>query len=136
MAKTKRPDRPKSRLPDGRVNPEYTKWRKENVPTLKEPKMLTDSMVAAVMDQLGDPQPLELRPVTEEDREKLSAWITAEPELLTLRVIGPARNSNFVCCDHDGNRVFVRVDRRAQKKLRGKSIQVRPADDGNFEHVP
>lgn len=118
-----KPERPKSRLPDGRINPEYTAWRKANV--LNKPKAEPSVVLATapVVSYVG-----------------VESEITVEigdacPEILALRCVKLARNTTFVYCALGDGIVGVKVKRGIGPKLLKKTIKVRKEGE-TYVHVP
>lgn len=125
--------KPKSRLPGGRINPAYTKWRKEQF----REKPLQEGGVTVFGDLVAKDQPPgELDSI---DPHKLdsagSIPAPATSEFLTLRVLKLARNSNFVLCAQDGVSIPVRVKRGIGPKLIKKDIRVENRE-GTLYHAP
>lgn len=111
-------ERPKSKLPGGKINPEYTKWRAD---LLKQTGTKSVDEALAALEK-GKPEP------------------TPEPApegvVMDLRVISPARNRRFVLCSHEGRKVPVRIGSRVKpEKLLKKTIRVR-IDAAGFTHLP
>lgn len=137
------PERPKSRLPDGRVNPEYTAWRKKYVLKAKAPQP-PPREVAVMIGQLSD---LNVSPV-EDAPDTSNAVLTMDvgedvpdpdqPEILTLRCIKQAINKRFVYCDLKGVKVPVRCKKGVGHRLVKKTIKVsvdRSGETPVYTHV-
>lgn len=124
------PERPKSRLPDGRINPEYTDWRKEHV--LKsaslERGVATKEMYDQPVCQGTPPGPMfSAAPHNEASIPKA--------DILTLRCVKLARNTTFVYCALGDGIVGVKVKRGIGPKLLKKTIKVRNEGE-TYVHVP
>lgn len=115
MAKSTRPERPKSRLPDGRVNPAYTAWRKANI-AREDVAVLTADEAMNLPAEIPAPQPAPL----------------------TLRVVKLPQNDRFVICEHPtekGKTVSVRLWKRGiGQKLLKKSLRAE-IRDGAFHQL-
>lgn len=142
MAKSTRPERPKSRLPDGRVNPAYTAWRKEFI--AKEGAGGNKVSVAVSIDKteptIQEQVRARLAAMSPEERSAAlaAALMEAEGEVLTLRVVKLPQNDRFVICEHPaekGKTVSVRLWKRGiGQKLLKKSLRAE-IRDGAFHQL-
>lgn len=137
------PERPKSRLPDGRINPEYTAWRNKYVLKAKA-QQPPPREVAVMIGQLSD---LNVSPV-EDAPDTSNAVLTMDvgedvpdpdqPEILTLRCIKQAVNQRYVYCDLNGRKVPVKVKKGIGHRLVKKPIKVsvdRSSETPVYTHV-
>jgi len=133
-------EKPKSRLPDGRVNPDYTAWRKaKKLATgnqeLDEEKSDRDTQdaqeVAATAAEVAesfqsaaepeqtnsdDPREPEVAPALENP--------LADGDTIEITVDRLARNKSFVYGDLNGELVPIRVKKKLGPRLLGKPIPV------------
>lgn len=136
MAKTKRPDQPPSRLPNGKVNPAYTAWRKVHIlkePAQPEAKVLTEEVLNEALGEIiKDNERVEIQAGVEEAKYESLA------ETLTLQCVKLARNTRFILCtapDKSGKTVPVRILPRTHgRKFLKKPVQVQMID-GKFVMV-
>ena len=108
-------ERPKSRLPDGKINPAYTAWRKS--------QKVAETPVA-VMEA---PAPV-----------VATAAVQAPAEILTLKCIKAAKNPRFIFCNLNGVKVPVQCKRGLSSKMPGKRIKVSVNNSGEkpvYTHV-
>lgn len=112
-------ERPPSRI-GKKVNPAYTAWRRAQ----KGEKARIDAVLSQITCTIGPSERIDF----------------TKPEILTLRAISGARNTNFVrCALGNGDAVHARVRKGAAAKLIGKSIRVSVTEeDGEkkYTHLP
>jgi len=114
-------ERPPSRLPNGKINPAYAKWRRENITEKAKP---------------GDVVPL--ANTDDESAEQWEAEEAKDPGIggaslptasientLLLRVVKEAKNPRFVYCDLNGIKVPVGIKRGQGRRLMKKKIAVK-----------
>lgn len=153
-------ERPKSRLPDGRINPEYTAWRKANkAEAAPEPESVAENQPPGEVDSDAGSSPAPATFQEEapsivievgiagvddvDDSEDIptftlgdGAAIEESPETLSLMVIREARNSKFVLCALDKKKVAVRLLKKGTgPKLIKKHIKVQCVRK-NYIQVP
>jgi len=132
-------EHPKSRLPNGKINPAYTAWRKAQkvaespVAVIESPAPPTrDELDKAIQDTLKAAH----KDITKAAVEGRS-WIKM-PETMTLKCIKAAKNPKFVFCDLGGVKVPVRCKRGLSKKMPGKRIKVSVDNSGTtpiYTHI-
>ena len=137
-------ERPKSRLPNGKINPAYTAWRK--IAKVKESCVALVSAPGAVDEykrQLNEsaraespsihsrPTPPEIAVAADSVTVAGKAFPKNLPtQIITLKCIKSAKNPKFVFCDLGGVKVPVRCKRGLSKKMPGKRIKVSVDNSG------
>jgi len=133
-------ERPKSRLPGGKINPAYTAWRKENITEKVKPVALVPDRGSPVEtitigEDFNPDEPLPIKSVTIREVATTFAPIPVDPSILTLKCIKAAKNPKYVFCDLNGVKVAVKCKRGLSKKMPGKRIKVQLEADGTYTHI-
>ena len=115
-------DRPKAKLENGKMNPEYTKWYRAKKSAKKKPVAKKQPAKAVVAEEKPIEQFVEAAFV---NNNPACVIVTPAPaNLLTLKCVKSAKNPSWVFCDLNGVKVPVRCKRGLSKKLPGKKIKV------------
>jgi len=126
-------ERPKSRLDDGRINPEYTAWRKANI--LGKGKAGEAKGLTAWLNE--DSPQLAKQPLTDQALNVVLDQVFASSSALVLKGTKTTKNAMFVMAtspDEEGCSVPVRLLKKGTgAKLIKKEIKVERRDGQFFQ---